>query len=187
LGTEQSLISETQLWKHGGILFSRLWIRRGEWFQAVYSNYCWRLVEIFFSTPHQPGERQNITSTRYPAASHCTMKWLILEIGHWKSLFCVKETSEHGGEAPIANNRKVFESLDSKIRKVFPKKKVVYVRNYGGGVIYQRKCLQYWYKLEVKSIAKRKLLEMESGDRLRLAKYNQKTVAELTNAGKWCG
>jgi alpha-ketoglutarate-dependent taurine dioxygenase len=73
------------------------------------------------------------TSTEYPAAQsiplHNEMSYSLnwpMKIG----FFCIK-SAEDGGETPIADSRKVFQCLSSKIKEKFVQKKVMYVRNYG--------------------------------------------------------
>jgi alpha-ketoglutarate-dependent taurine dioxygenase len=128
---------ETQLWKHGGILFRGFEVGGVNGFEQFIQTVAGDLLEYSFRSTPRSQVRGNIyTSTEYPAEQFIPLHNEMAYSRNWPlkiAFFCVKK-AEQGGETPIANSRKVFESLDSKIREIFAKKKVMYVRNYGGGV-----------------------------------------------------
>ena len=51
-----------------------------------------------------------------------------------KIYFCCLVPSTTGGETPICDVRKVYESIDPEIRAEFERRKIMYVRNYNHGV-----------------------------------------------------
>lgn len=125
---------ETQLLKHGGILFRGFKVNGATEFEQFIQTIAGELLEYSYrSTPRSRVSGNIYTSTEYPAAQsiplHNEMAYSLswpLKIG----FFCVKP-AQQGGETPIADSRKVFQRVDFDIKARFEEKKVMYVRNYG--------------------------------------------------------
>jgi alpha-ketoglutarate-dependent taurine dioxygenase len=124
----------TWLLQHGGILFRNFDIREAAQFEQFIQSISGTLLNYSYrSTPRSQVSGKIYTSTEYPAAQsiplHNEMSYSLnwpMKIG----FFCIK-SAEDGGETPIADSRKVFQCLSSKIKENFVQKKVMYVRNYG--------------------------------------------------------
>ncbi|MEG4958750.1 TauD/TfdA family dioxygenase, partial [Microcoleus sp. K4-C2] len=164
---------ETQLWKHGGILFRGFEVGGVNGFEQFIQTLAGDLLEYSFrSTPRSLVSGNIYTSTEYPAEQFIPLHNEMAYSRNWPlkiAFFCIKK-AEQGGETPIANSRKVFESLDSNIREKFAQKKVMYVRNYGGGVdLPWQNVFNTDSKIQVEEYCKKAGIELEwkSGDRLR--------------------
>ena len=95
------------------------------------------LVEYEFgSTPRSQIHGRIYTSTEYPAHQHIplhneqayTTEWPLKIWFH-----CVQPATE-GGTTPLADSRAVYRRIPPRIRELFEGRKVMYVRNYGGGL-----------------------------------------------------
>ncbi len=123
----------TWLLQHGGILFRNFDIREIALFEQFIQTISGTLLDYSYrSTPRHQISGKIYTSTEYPAAQsiplHNEMSYSLswpMKIG-----FCCIKTAERGGETPIADSRKVFQRINSKIKEKFIEKKVMYVRNY---------------------------------------------------------
>ena len=103
-------------------------------FEQFIQTLAGNLLEYSFRSTRRSLVSGNIyTSTEYPAQPFIPLHNEMAYSRNWPqkiAFFCVKK-AEQGGQTPIANSRKVFERLDSKMREKFAQKKVMYVRNYG--------------------------------------------------------
>lgn len=88
------------------------------------------------STPRSEVSGKIYTSTEYPPDQDIPMHSEMSYTRSWprKIWFYSVKVAESGGETPIADNRKVFQQIDPKIRQTFVDKGVMYVRNYGSGI-----------------------------------------------------
>lgn len=164
---------ETQLWKHGGILFRGFEVGGVNGFEQFIQTLAGDLLEYSFrSTPRSQVSGNIYTSTEYPAEQFIPLHNEMAYSRNWPlkiAFFCVKK-AEQGGETPIADSRKVFNRLDSKIKEKFAQKKVMYVRNYGGGVdLPWQNVFNTNSKIEVENYCQKVGIELEwkSGDCLR--------------------
>lgn len=76
------------------------------------------------------------TSTEYPADEYIPLHHEMSYSHNWpvKIWFFCAEPAQQGGRTPIADDRKIFQLIDPKIKEQFMKKRVMYVRNYNEGV-----------------------------------------------------
>ncbi|MBW4537636.1 MAG: TauD/TfdA family dioxygenase [Myxacorys chilensis ATA2-1-KO14] len=128
---------ETQLLQHGGILFRGFQVTEvAEFEKFMQANYGELLTYAFQSTPRSQVSGKIYTSTEYPADQviplHNEMSYT--RTYPLKIAFCCLKKASQGGETTIADSRKIFQKIDSTIREAFIQKKVMYVRNYGGGI-----------------------------------------------------
>jgi alpha-ketoglutarate-dependent taurine dioxygenase len=125
---------ETHLLKHGGILFRNFKINGTTEFEQFIQTIYGELLDYSYrSTPRSQVSGKIYTSTEYPASQSIPLHNEMAYSLNWPMkiwFFCLK-SAEAGGETPIADSRKVFARLDSKIKEKFMQKKVMYVRNYG--------------------------------------------------------
>ncbi|MEH2067464.1 MAG: TauD/TfdA family dioxygenase [Nostoc sp.] len=127
---------ETQLFKHGAILFRNFDIDtviKFEQFTKIISGELLEYSER--SSPRSQISGHVYTSTDYPANqsifphnehSYC-QTWPM------KLFFCCITPAQQGGETPIADCRKVLQRIDPKIVERFISKNWMYVRNYNDG------------------------------------------------------
>jgi alpha-ketoglutarate-dependent taurine dioxygenase len=128
---------ETQLLKHGGLLFRNFNVNGVADFEQFIQAISGKLIEYSYrSTPRSQVSGNIYTSTEYPASHSIPLHNEMAYSLNWPMkiwFFCVK-AAERGGETPIADSRKVFKRIDAKIKEQFIQKKIVYVRNYGKGL-----------------------------------------------------
>jgi alpha-ketoglutarate-dependent taurine dioxygenase len=122
--------------KHGALLFRGFNLRSADNFE--------RFVKAVSGEPLEYNERSSprtlvggriYTSTEYPADQgifpHNENSYQ--SSFPMKLFFFCHTPAREGGETPIADCRKVFQHLAPAIRERFIEKRVLYVRNYGGG------------------------------------------------------
>ncbi len=128
---------EEELMRHGAILF------RGFDIQSISDFECFvRAISPDLmsyrerAAPRMEVGRKIFTSTEYPADQHIPLHHEMSYSHNWPMklwFFCVQPAQQRGG-TPIANDRIIFDLIDSRIKERFLEKKVMYVRNYGEGV-----------------------------------------------------
>lgn len=128
---------QNKLLQNGGILFRGFNVKDASQFQQFIHALSGDLLEYSYrSTPRERVSGNIYTSTEYPANHfihlHNEMSYsrtYPLKI----AFFCIKK-AEKGGETPIADSRKVFSRIDTRIKERFLQKQIMYVRNYGVGL-----------------------------------------------------
>lgn len=128
---------QNQIFQHGGILFRGFNVKDVTEFEQFIQALSGNLLEYSYrSTPRDRVSGNIYTSTEYPATHfiplHNEMSYsrnFPLKI----AFFCIKK-AQQGGETPIADSRKVFARINTKIKEKFLQKNVMYVRNYGVGL-----------------------------------------------------
>ncbi|GAA6614732.1 TauD/TfdA family dioxygenase [Scytonema sp. NUACC26] len=131
----QELIA-TNLLKHGGILFRNFQLQEVAEFEQFIQTVSGELLEYRDrSSPRSHIQGHIYTSTDYPANQTIYLHNENSYAATWPLkifFYCVK-SAEQGGETPIADTRKLYKWIDSKIRQRFAEKQVMYVRNFGNG------------------------------------------------------
>lgn len=121
----------------GALLFRGFPVRSLSDFEGFVKLLTPDLLEYEFgSTPRSQMHGRIYTSTEYPAHQHIplhneqayTIEWPL------KIWFYCAQAAPEGGSTPIADSREVFRSIPVRLRERFVAKKVMYVRNYGGGL-----------------------------------------------------
>jgi alpha-ketoglutarate-dependent taurine dioxygenase len=125
---------EEELMRHGAILFRGFNVdsvnRFGEFARAISPEL---LDYRERAAPRVEVERNIYSSTEYPADQQIPLHHEMSYSHNWPMklwFHCVKP-AEEGGATPIADDRRVFRRLAPRIKEVFMRKKVLYVRNYG--------------------------------------------------------
>ena len=163
---------ETWLLRHGGILFRNFDIKTISEFEQFIQAISGSLLDYSYrSTPRSWVSGKVYTSTEYPAAQSIPLHNEMAYSLSWPMkiwFFCVK-AAEQGGETPIADSRKIFQRLPSRIKDKFIQKKVLYVRNYGDKVdLTWQNVFQTTSKLEVENYCRQAEIEFEWKDSERL-------------------
>lgn len=122
---------ETELLKHGGILFRGFGIKTASDFEQVAETIC----PLFSEYNDLP--REGVTSKVYGATPYPANRPILFhnESSHLHRFpqkiwfFCLK-AAESGGETPIVDCRTIYQRLDPKLREKFADKQLIYVRNY---------------------------------------------------------
>lgn len=177
---------ETWLLQHGSLLFRNFDIREVAQFEQFIQSVSGTLLDYSYrSTPRSQVSGKIYTSTEYPAAQsiplHNEMSYSLnwpMKIG----FFCIK-SAEQGGETPIADSRKIFQRINSKIKDKFIEKKVMYVRNYGDKIdLSWENVFQTSNKSEVENYCRNASIEFEwkDGNYLRTYQVCQAIVAHPT-------
>ncbi len=173
---------ETQLLQHGGILFRKFNVSAVSQFQQFARAISPDLLDYNERAAPRTEVSQNIyTSTEYPANQHIPLHHEMSYSHNWptKIWFYCDQPAQQGGETPIANDRKVFEMIDPKIKEGFIRKKIQYVRNYGEGVdLPWQEVFQTTERSVVEDYCRKAGMELEwkEGDRLRTRQVRPATV-----------
>lgn len=128
---------ETNLLKHGGILFRNFPANGVSDFENFIKAVSGNLLEYSYrSTPRSHVSGNIYTSTEYPAEQSIPLHNEMAYSRNWPmkiGFYCV-QPAQQGGETPIADSRKIFQRINPTIREKFIQKQVMYVRNYGNGL-----------------------------------------------------
>ncbi|HET9711566.1 MAG TPA: TauD/TfdA family dioxygenase [Pyrinomonadaceae bacterium] len=128
---------EALLLKHGAILFRNFRIASVGQFEQFARAISPDLLDYLERAAPRTEVGKNVyTSTEYPADQRIPLHHEMSYSHNWptKIWFHCVEAAAQGGATPIAEDRKVFQRLDPKIKEIFMRKKVMYTRNYGEGV-----------------------------------------------------
>lgn len=129
---------ESRLTEDGGILFRGFAMPDIAAFQRFISAVSSHdLLEYRYrSTPRTEIEGKIYSSTEYPAPQEIPLHNENSYSTSWPLkifFFCELPATEGGGMTPIADSARIYERISPEIRERFTEKKVMYVRNYGGG------------------------------------------------------
>ncbi|MEQ9237074.1 TauD/TfdA family dioxygenase [Coleofasciculus sp. E2-BRE-01] len=135
-GQQNRDVIQSQLLKHGAILFRDFKVKSVEEFEQIIAAICTEVLEYRYrASPRTQVGGRIYTSTDYPAEQsifphneHSYSPTFPLKI----FFFCMTPAKE-GGQTPIGSCRKIFDRIDPQIRDRFIEKKVMYVRNFGDG------------------------------------------------------
>lgn len=128
---------ETTLHINGGVLLRNFGMYSvSEFNKAVQSLYPNLLDYTYCSTPRTKLGGKIYTATEYPADRTIPLHNENAYSDSWPNRICFfcAIAPEEGGETPIADSRRVYNRIDSKIRSKFDFKGILYVRNYTKGV-----------------------------------------------------
>lgn len=121
----------------GAVLFRGFPVASAEDFERFARAITPGLVDYEFgSTPRSRIHGRIYTSTEYPAHQRIPMHNEQSYTTEWpmKIWFsCIRPALE-GGATPLADSRAVYRRIPQRIRELFEARKVMYVRNYGGGL-----------------------------------------------------
>jgi alpha-ketoglutarate-dependent taurine dioxygenase len=171
--TQHRQLIESRLVEHGAILFRGFEISSAERFQLFAAAVSSELIEYGErSSPRTRIHNRIYSSTDHPADQYIilhneqsyTLNWPL------KIMFCCALPALEGGNTPIADSRKILERLDRQIVRRFIEKKIMYVRNYGGGLgLSWQEVFQTAERSVVEQHCRRMSIEVEwkSSNRLR--------------------
>lgn len=141
---------EAELFRHAAVLFRGFDVKSVTAFEECAKAISRELFADYGDLPPEPGGGGAYKSTPYPAdetilfhneGSH-TPRWPM------KQWFCCMHPPVSGGETPVADCRKVFQSLDGDVVEAFRRKHLMYVRNFTPGLDV---AWQAFFKTEKKS------------------------------------
>ncbi|MEH1934494.1 MAG: TauD/TfdA family dioxygenase [Nostoc sp.] len=176
--SNQELIA-TNLLKHGGILFRNFQVTDVAEFEKIIQTVSGDLLEYRDrSSPRSLIQGNIYTSTDYPANQTIFLHSENSYAATWplKIFFYCVTPAQQGGETPIADTRKLYQRIDSKIRDRFIEKGVMYVRNFGDGFgLPWQTVFQTTNPAEVETFCRHNGIEFEwkEGDRLRTRQIRQ--------------
>ncbi len=167
------------LLEHGALLFRGFGIDSVERFQQVARAVSPDLLDYQErAAPRVEVARNVFTSTEYPADQPIPLHHEMSYSHNWpaKIWFHCIQPALSGGATPLADDRKVFGLIDPEIKRGFLEKKVMYVRNYGGGVdLPWQEVFQTTDRTEVEAYCRNAGMEHEwrNNDRLRTRAVRQ--------------
>ncbi|HWP42127.1 MAG TPA: condensation domain-containing protein [Blastocatellia bacterium] len=127
---------ESQLLKHGAILFRGFNLQSISEFEAFARTICGELFGDYGDLPREAASLKVYGSTPYPADQTILFHNESSHMHRWplkQFFFCVK-AAEQGGETPIVDCRRIYKLLDRAIINRFVQKKIMYVRNFIDGL-----------------------------------------------------
>jgi alpha-ketoglutarate-dependent taurine dioxygenase len=128
---------ERQLLAHGAILFRGFAASGIDLLTAFISATSGELLEYTDrSSPRSEIGRNIYTSTDHPADQAIFLHNENSYSSTWPLrifFFCVTP-AQQGGATPLADCRRIYQSIDPSIRATFAAKQVIYVRNFGDGL-----------------------------------------------------
>jgi len=104
-----------------------------------------------------------------------------------KIWFCCQQPAQQGGRTPIAGSREIYRRLDPALIRLFEKKSVMYVRNYGDGLgLPWQEVFQTRVRAEVEEHCRRAAIvcEWKDGDRL-CTRQLRPAVRTHPKTGEW--
>lgn len=156
---------DTELLTYGALLFRGFRLQSALEFERFIRAISGELLDYSYrSTPRTKVDGKIYTSTEYPAEQSIPLHNEMSYSRNWpmKIWFFSVQTAMAGGETPIADSRKVYERLNPKIRQRFSDRKVMYVRNYGGGLdLSWQNVFQSDSKVEVEAYCRKAGIEIE--------------------------
>jgi alpha-ketoglutarate-dependent taurine dioxygenase len=121
---------------HGGILFRGFSLKDARDFERVAGSICNELYAEYGDLPRENIAEKVYTSTPYPEDKSILYHNESSHMSSWPSrinFFCLVVAKE-GGATPIADCRRVYQSLDPTVRRNFEEKGLTYVRNFCEGL-----------------------------------------------------
>ena len=166
-----------KLTQHGAILFRDCHIESVAKFENLAKSVCSELFGEYGDLPREGVSGNIYGSTPYPAdqtilfhneSSH-THRWPM------KIWFHCVTAAQKGGETPIVDCRRVYQSLDPELRQLFAEKKLRYVRNYTDGIdVSWQEFFRTSDRVEVEAFCRNAGIEFEwKGNGLRTYKVCQ--------------
>jgi alpha-ketoglutarate-dependent taurine dioxygenase len=140
------------------------------------------------ATPRQQVSENIFTSTEYPAEQTIFLHNENSHCDSWPAriyFLCITPPSS-GGETPIADCRRVFKRIDPAIKRGFLTKKILYIRNFGGGLGFPwQTVFGTSNRAEVESYCRQHQMRVKwrEGDRLRV-EYIRDAVATHPTTGE---
>jgi alpha-ketoglutarate-dependent taurine dioxygenase len=128
---------EARLLIDGAVLFRGFDLQTTEDFEQLIATVSGKLLDYSYaSTPRTLVSGHIYTSTEYPAHQFIPLHNEHSYSRTWpmKLWFFSLQVAAAGGETPIADSRKIYQSLPRDIRDCCERKGLVYVRNYGTGL-----------------------------------------------------
>lgn len=168
----------------GAILFRNFGIDTVEQFQEATRAMSPDLLDYNERAAPRSEVGKNVyTSTEFPANQIIPLHHEMSYSHNWptKLWFYCDQPSAQGGRTPVADDRKVFQRIDPKIRERFAERKVMYVRNYGEGVdMSWREAFQTDDRAAVEEYCRRAYatVEWKDGDRLRTRSVRRAVLAD---------
>jgi len=164
-------ISE-QLATRGGVLFRGFNMRSVEDFQSVVHAFSKDAMPYTQRSSPRTEVRDRIyTSTDHPADQYINMHNELSYSYKWplRIMFACIQPSPKGGQTPIADSRKVLAALSENTRRLFLEKKIMYVRNLGGGLgLSWEEVFQTSDKTQVEKECRENAMDFEWKDNNRL-------------------
>ncbi|HVR98011.1 MAG TPA: amino acid adenylation domain-containing protein [Thermoanaerobaculia bacterium] len=127
---------DTQLAKHGAILFRGFNVTSVTEFERFAKSVCNELFDEYGDLPREQESASVYHSTPYPNEKTILFHNESSHMHRWPSrqfFYCVKP-SEQGGETPIVDCRRMYEALPPEVIQRLEEKQLMYVRNFTEGL-----------------------------------------------------
>jgi hypothetical protein len=134
-GANQEFI-ETELLKHGGILFRGFGLSSVTDFERAAAAICRDLFRDYGDLPQEGDSRRIYSSTPYPPDQVILFHNESSHLHQWPlkiAFFCAR-AADKGGETPILDCRNLCQIIDPGILDRFRQKGLTYIRNFSPGL-----------------------------------------------------
>ncbi len=128
---------ESYLLRNGAILFRDFGFSSEAEFERLIGKVSGPLLDYSYrSTPRHVVSGRIYSSTEYPAHQNLPLHNENSYTRNWpmKLSFFAMQVAEQGGETPLADCRRIYQSIAPEIRECFLRQGLMYVRNYGTGL-----------------------------------------------------
>lgn len=127
---------QTRLLEHGALLFRGFSVNSAQTFERFALAVCRELYSENGEHPRETVSGQVYTPVFYPSDRHLLWHNENSFNATWptKIIFGCLKPAARGGETPVVDSRKVYQSIDPSIRERFERKGVMYMRNYSEGI-----------------------------------------------------
>ena len=174
---------EEKLFEHGALFFRGFAVATAEQFQGAAKAAFAELLDYRErAAPRHEVSANVYTSTEFPPDQRIPLHHEMSYSHNWPAklaFFCVEPAPE-GGRTPLADDRRVIHLLDPEVKRPLLERRVMYVRNFGGGVDFAwQEAFQTSSRERVEEYCRRAHMEVEwlGGDRLRTRAVRQVTAA----------
>jgi alpha-ketoglutarate-dependent taurine dioxygenase len=169
---EQRALIEHELSHHGAILFRGFGIKSPTEFEQVAAAICPHLFLEYGDAPHDGVSGNVYSPTAYPADKAILFRNQSSHLRQWpmKIWFYCAKSVQTGGEIRLVDCRRVYQSLDARIRERFQNKNLLYIRNFtSGSDVGWQSFFQTENRGDVESICREHGIDFEwkDGDRLQ--------------------
>ncbi|MGA9772073.1 MAG: TauD/TfdA family dioxygenase [Blastocatellia bacterium] len=173
---------ESQLLRHGGLLFRNFALEAAEDFE----RFCISVSDNLIEYRERSSPRSRIMGRVYSSTDYPADQSIFLHNEHSYSLtfplrlyFYCATPAQSGGETPLADTRRILTRIDPSVKAAFANKHWMYVRNFGDGFgLPWQTVFQTTEKRIVEEYCRKSGIEYEwkEGERLRTRQVRSATT-----------
>ncbi len=127
---------ETQLSTYGTVLLRGFNLEKHNSFESIINIICEEVIIGYGDLPEEKGSKKIYGSTPYPEDMKILYHNESSHLSTWptRQFFACVIPAEIGGETPIVDCRKIYQTMDVSLRKDLEEKGLLYIRNFIPGL-----------------------------------------------------